>query len=200
MKRKPKQKRKTKIIQKKRKKNNVLLYNIIDKTFAVILLIAVFGLCFPQYSLAQNYLPEENKIIPASDLEIVGTLTMINQSPVVIKKEPLRLPENGGREAWLVKKMWVTAYNSLPEQTDFEPCIAASGLDLCEHDREDIIATNFLNLPFGTRVKLPELFGDRVFVVHDRMNASIQATIDVWLKDYQQAKKFGRKWTTVEIY
>jgi hypothetical protein len=57
----------------------------------------------------------------------------------------------------------ITAYTSDAAQTDSTPCIAARGFDLCEHDEEDVIAANFL--PMGTKVKIPELYGSRVFTV-----------------------------------
>src|SRR3989344_3213041 len=57
-----------------------------------------------------------------------------------------------------------TAYSSTPDQTDDTPFITAKGTTV----RDGIIAANFL--PFGTRIKIPDIYGDKIFVVEDRMN------------------------------
>jgi len=92
----------------------------------------------------------------------------------------------------------ITAYTSDVAQTDETPCIAASGMDICEHGKEDIIAANFL--PMGTHVRIPELYGDRIFTVQDRMNARYNKHVDIWLKDYKQAKQFGLKYSKIEVF
>lgn len=92
----------------------------------------------------------------------------------------------------------ITAYTSEVGQTDDSPCITASGMNVCERDREDIVAANFL--PMGTRVRIPELYGDRIFTVQDRMNKRYDKHMDIWLKDLKQAKKFGLKHTTIEVF
>lgn len=91
----------------------------------------------------------------------------------------------------------ITAYNSVPEQTDSTPCITANGFDVCEHWTEDTIAANFLK--FGTKVRIPELFGDRIFIVRDRMNTRFSDRIDVWMKEVPEARKFGKKTTYIEV-
>lgn len=88
-----------------------------------------------------------------------------------------------------VMYMTVTAYNSEVAQCDSTPCITADGFNLCEHNQEDVIATNIL--PFGTKVMFPELFGDRIFTVHDRMNAKYSYRADVWMRDHGDAIQFG---------
>ncbi|MDD5594493.1 MAG: 3D domain-containing protein [Candidatus Margulisbacteria bacterium] len=77
-----------------------------------------------------------------------------------------------------------TAYNSLVGQTDDSPWITASGTRC----RSGVIASN--HLPIGTKVMI-EGFGDKVFTVEDRMNRRYNKRIDIWFKDYQQARKFG---------
>ena len=86
----------------------------------------------------------------------------------------------------------VTAYSSTPWETDDSPEITASGSRV----REGIVANNFL--PLGTKIKIPELFGDRVFVVEDRMHwKKGNYHIDIWLPSYQDAKNFGVKRTYI---
>ena len=52
---------------------------------------------------------------------------------------------------------------------------------------------------FGSRVRLPELFGDRVFTVQDRMHARYSYRADIWMKTRLAAVKFGSRYTTVEV-
>lgn len=87
----------------------------------------------------------------------------------------------------------VTAYSSREEETDSTPFIAASG----EHVYWGMIASNAY--PFGTKVRFPELFGDKIFVVGDRMHSRFSHRMDIWFPEYQQAYQFGLKKTTVEI-
>ncbi|MFA7087870.1 MAG: hypothetical protein WC146_00825 [Patescibacteria group bacterium] len=91
----------------------------------------------------------------------------------------------------------LTAYNSEAAQTDSTPCITANGFDVCEHGIEDTIAANFLK--FGTKVMIPELFGDRIFVVRDRMNKRYPDRVDIWMISKQDARKFGVKTATIQV-
>lgn len=91
----------------------------------------------------------------------------------------------------------MTAYNSEPGQTDDSPCITANGFNVCEHGVEDTIAANFLK--FGTKVMIPELFGDRVFIVRDRMNKRYTDRVDIWMKSYDDAIQFGLKRATIQV-
>ncbi|MFC1571908.1 3D domain-containing protein [Candidatus Margulisiibacteriota bacterium] len=79
-----------------------------------------------------------------------------------------------------------TAYNSLPGQTDSTPWITAAGTRC----REGVIASNFL--PIGTKVIISG-FGNQVFVVEDRMNKRYSKRLDIWMRSYRAARKFGRR-------
>ena len=86
-----------------------------------------------------------------------------------------------------------SAYSSTPDQTDDTPFITAMGT----HVRDGVIAANFL--PFGTVIKIPELYGEKTFVVEDRMNKRYQYKIDLWFATRQAAKEFGVKQVKIEI-
>ncbi|OGN19382.1 MAG: hypothetical protein A3F25_01565 [Candidatus Yanofskybacteria bacterium RIFCSPHIGHO2_12_FULL_45_19b] len=86
-----------------------------------------------------------------------------------------------------------SAYSSTPDQTDDTPFITAMGT----HVRDGVIAANFL--PLGTVIKIPELYGDKTFVVEDRMNKRYQYKIDLWFATRQAAKEFGVKQVKIEI-
>ncbi len=91
-----------------------------------------------------------------------------------------------------------TAYTSHVWQTDDTPCITANGYDLCENNSENVIATNFL--PFGTKVRFPELFGDQIFEVQDRMNTRYgRYRVDIWMTSLDKAIDFGAKRLVMEV-
>ncbi len=97
------------------------------------------------------------------------------------------------KEARKTMVMTVTAYSSEPGQTDSTPFITAFGT----HVRDGIVATNCL--PKGTVVRFPEVYGDKEFVVEDRMNARYYYRMDIWMADTRDAIQFGAKTLKVEI-
>lgn len=109
-----------------------------------------------------------------------------------------RLPQSENARPRRTYQIPVTAYTSEVGQTDESPCITASGLDVCERNVENIVAANFL--PIGTRVRMPELYGERVFYVEDRMNQRYHYKMDVWMKEKADAKQFGVQYTTIEVF
>lgn len=90
-------------------------------------------------------------------------------------------------------EVMVTAYTSRPEETDETPYLTASG----SHVRDGIVASNFL--PIGTLIRISEYFGDKVFIVEDRMNRRYDKRIDIWFNDLNKAKEFGVKFTKIEV-
>lgn len=106
-------------------------------------------------------------------------------------------PEAEARQPRIVKKYTITFYNSLAAQTDNTPCITANGHNLCkQYETEGFGNTIAVNgLPFGTVIKIPSLYGDKEFVVRDRMNARYngKARMDIWVPTYVEAKKNGVK-------
>ncbi len=89
------------------------------------------------------------------------------------------------------KLVLVTAYSSTVDQTDSTPFITASGT----HVHDGTIAANFLK--FGTKVKFPSLYGDKIFTVEDRMKSDYK--VDIWFPTRQEAKNFGVKRVEMEI-
>jgi len=87
----------------------------------------------------------------------------------------------------------LSAYSSTPDQTDSTPFIMASG----KHVYDGAIAANFL--PFGTKVKFPKLFGDKIFIVEDRMHERFSDRADIWMETRQAAINFGLRRLVIEI-
>ena len=89
--------------------------------------------------------------------------------------------------------MSITGYSSSVNETDNTPFITAKGT----YVRDGIVASNFL--PFGTAIKIPEIFGNKIFVVEDRMNSRYWYNVDIWFPSKDLAKTFGRKTLKIEI-
>jgi 3D (Asp-Asp-Asp) domain-containing protein len=91
-------------------------------------------------------------------------------------------------------RLTVTAYSSTVDQTDGDPFTTASGFRV----RDGVIAHNVL--PFGTRVRFPDTFGDKVFVVLDRLHQSKGYYIaDIWMPSRELALQWGAPILTMEI-
>lgn len=91
------------------------------------------------------------------------------------------------------EQVWVTAYSSTPEETDESPFITASQTEV----RDGIVAVNFL--PFGTKIRIPKVFGDKIFIVEDRMHRRKTNYVDVWMNSKDSAKEFGIVKASIEI-
>lgn len=87
----------------------------------------------------------------------------------------------------------VSAYTSEPGQTDGSPFTTADGSQV----RDGIVAANFL--PIGTRIRIPQYFGDQVFEVHDRMNARYTYRMDIWMLSKSDAMKWGVRNVKIEV-
>lgn len=107
-----------------------------------------------------------------------------------------QLPAAGERKARRAVPVVLTAYSSTPGQTDSTPFNTSNGLGVYD----GLLAANWL--PYGTRVKFPELFGDKIFTVNDRMHPRYGAgRVDLWLDaPIDTVKEFGVKRVRMEIY
>jgi 3D (Asp-Asp-Asp) domain-containing protein len=86
-----------------------------------------------------------------------------------------------------------TAYSSTVDQTDDSPFITASGT----HVHNGTLACNFLR--FGTRVRIPQYYGDKVFIVEDRMAKRFSHKMDIWMETREEAIQFGARTVKVEV-
>ncbi|MBD3281624.1 hypothetical protein GF391_02650 [Candidatus Uhrbacteria bacterium] len=102
-----------------------------------------------------------------------------------------------------VLRVNATAYSSSPAQTDATPCVTATGYDVCLnyalYGADNTIASNFL--PLHSVVKIPDIYGDKLFVVRDRMNQRYgRSYIDIWMPTYSMARRFGVQNVEIEVY
>ena len=110
--------------------------------------------------------------------------------PLSIKADTMPLSAKSLPPVLLLK---VTAYSSSVDETDDTPLITASGMTV----RDGIVATNLL--PFGTLVKIPKLFGDKIFIVEDRMSKKMKNNIDIWMSSKAKALRFGVAYAEVNV-
>lgn len=150
---------------------------------ALILAVFCINMLMPQMAVAQ--------VVAAEPVEVLFKSGTSN--------DLITLAYLAQQEIKIVKKMKVvtTAYSSDPAQTDDTPCITADGYDVCATNEENVVAANFLK--FGTNVRIPSLYGNKIFVVHDRMNAKYNNRMDFWKKDTQTARNYGVKFVEIEI-
>ena len=89
----------------------------------------------------------------------------------------------------------VSAYNSVPGQTDGSPCISADGTDICKRHKkgECIVASNAY--PLNTRLRI-ETIGD--CTVADRTHRRFGHRVDLFMdKDISGARNFGVQRLTI---
>lgn len=123
----------------------------------------------------------------------IGANVVIAQDIFSTSKDALFI---AGKDQKVVKRMkaLLTAYSSTPDQTDDSPFITASGSTV----KPGIVANNLL--PFGTRIKIPKLYGNKVFIVEDRMHRrKSKNQFDLWMGDRYAAVNFGVKIAEIEI-
>lgn len=120
-----------------------------------------------------------DQLLPTEDTTIVNG-ALLSDRPI----HKSRLTE---------KAIHITAYSSRPEETDDTPFITASGTRV----RDGVVAANWL--PIGTKIRIPSLFGDKVFVVEDRMARKNDHKLDIWFSTTSAALRFGVKYAKVEI-
>ncbi|MCR4278902.1 MAG: 3D domain-containing protein [bacterium] len=102
-------------------------------------------------------------------------------------------PEYSSEPALRTMVVPTTAYTSDPGETDSTPFTTADGSQV----RDGIVAANFL--PHGTRIRIPDYFGNKVFEVHDRMNKRYQTRVDVWMTNKTDAYAWGVRNVKIEI-
>ena len=158
---------------------------VLSAFFVLFLVISPVSSIQAQTVSADEAVATESSVVASSDVtELTDEADMRSEigEPAVIEVIPPVSPE-------VIREYVIsmTAYNSEPGQTDSTPFTTADGSTV----RDGILAANFL--PFGTKVRIPSLFGNRIFEVHDRMNPRYTLRADVWMANKSDARKFGLK-------
>lgn len=172
-------------------------YSKVESAISAFLLVGM---------LVTNLIPQTAN---ATTNDVIATTT----APVVQVKtayqvkhayDGVNFPESTTRDARYTITVVATAYSSEAAQTDDTPCIPAMWkFNLCDYydtyGVADSIAAN--DLPLGTKVRFPDLYGDKVFTVRDRMNRRYtgKSRIDFWLPEKSEAIHFGVKTLKMEV-
>ena len=162
----------------------------IGKRFAFLVALAGINLVFSARSVSlatQDAVPSIN-VNSAQDMAISNGAVLAKAS---LPEEEIIYQTKTKRTVNMV----ITGYSSSVNETDSTPYITASGTFV----RPGVAASNVL--PFGTKFRIPEFFGDTVFTVEDRMNSRYNGKnwVDVWFGSKAKAQTFGREVGNVEI-
>jgi 3D (Asp-Asp-Asp) domain-containing protein len=131
-------------------------------------------------------------IIGLENNKIYGKESTAKENSFVSMENPIIITEE--KKVKKTIKVVITAYSSCPLETDDTPFLTANGSEV----KEGIVANNLL--PFGTEIRIPELYGNKVFVVQDRMNSKKgYYHVDIWFPSKKQAIDFGAVQTYIEI-
>ena len=160
--------------------------NLYFLTFLVLIVTIVF---FP------FFLPKKDKVM--ADEFLITTKKEISDFSISQETTLLPLvfpPSYEESDVSKIIKVIVTGYSSSIWETQGDPFITASGSRV----EDGIVANNLLS--FETEIRLPEIFGDKVFTVKDRMNSRKgYYHVDVWFPSREEALNFGAKLTEMEV-
>lgn len=138
----------------------------------------------------------ENTTVPAKEFPSLAALARMTNLVYFPDVEIATSTEQTADEckiAWEMEAL-ITAYSSTVWETDDTPFITASGKAV----RDGVVANNLL--PFGTKIRIPSLYGNKIFTVEDRMHWSkSDYQVDIWFPETWQAVDFGVKRGSVEI-
>lgn len=113
---------------------------------------------------------------------------------VVLLLLSLALMGNARQADWQHMQVTATAYNSVPQQTDANPALAAWG-DILKPGMQAIAVSRDLirqGLDYGTQVKIEGL--DGTYVVRDKMHSRWEEKIDIYMgKNVEAALEWGVK-------
>lgn len=146
---------------------------------ATYLISAILGLTILAYPAIAGYAtpPTPSEILPKGVVRVAEASELTNHDTEVPQQFDV----------------WVTAYSSSPEETDSTPFVTAMNTQV----RDGIVAANFL--PMGTKIRIPAIFGEREFVVEDRMHRRKTDFVDVWMPTKEEAQHFGITRTVIEV-
>lgn len=122
---------------------------------------------------------------PLSDTSTSGYLALQSNSLLPIS------PVDAGGPKKIIKI--VTAYYPAPSETDSDPCIAASGLNICSTS-ENICACP-RKYPFGTKF----LIGNKIYSCQDRLSKKYDDRIDLLMSSKEEVLKWGKRKLEVTV-
>jgi len=128
-----------------------------------------------------------------SELMLINHPDNLKNQPSEIEPISSSLPANE-ELPYYTTYITATAYTSRAAETDDSPFIAAWG----DHVFWGMIASNAY--PRGTKIQIPEYYGDKMFIVSDRMNQRYYHHIDIWMPDLDDARNWGSRYVEIKVY
>jgi len=172
-----------------------------EKASLILPILAIISMTlysvFPQYSVIAKTNNNtktkisQNILLPQSNHEEVKIIKKEGPQEFIGPREFIKPKENIKIVPKKKMRVLATAYSSTVDQCDSSPFITANGT----HVHDGTLAANFLK--FGTKVKFPALYGDKIFIVEDRMRSNTK--VDLWFPTRQEAKNFGARVVEMEI-
>lgn len=173
-------------------KSRLLLFRRRVHTSKILPLLLLF-LAVPTASPTQGQAIEaESKQAPLL-IQKEGSPFLLVEENTLQPLAPLPEKETASEDRKRKLLVYITGYSSSSSQTDSTPFITAAGTQV----REGIVATNLL--PFGTKIRIPRIYGDKTFIVEDRMHPRNSWYVDIWFPSYWEAKSFGVRKTHIEV-
>ncbi len=151
----------------------------------------------PKMAVLSSLEKELKELPPKNDITLYDSALLLKSPPTYHKPQVLATE----KEEVVARKVMakISAYAPLDPNAregmcfSGNPAITASGT----YAREGIVATNMF--PFGTRIRIPSVFGNRVFVVEDTMSSIRNNTVDIFFVSQRDAINFGTTRAYVEI-
>ena len=162
-------------------------YAVLILPFFIVSLVVVEPLVSKS---STDSVTENSELGPINNQIQIQTTELLAQNYPIATISSEYSPET--KEPRVIKAL-ITAYSSSIDETDNTPLITASG----NYVRPGVVAANFL--PFGTKVRMPKIFGDKIFVVEDRLHERYNDRIDVWFPTKEGALRFGQQISEIEI-
>jgi len=190
-----------KLGKKRDKLNNVFNLNRFSKPdmgkrLAFLLALTSINLVFAAKEL--TFANPNNNGLNNGKLAPSGSTVMIFEGAIVSKSTPTNTKQPKTALSYKVvdvDSVIVTGYSSTEAETDNTPFITATG----KYVFPGVAASNVL--PIGTKFRLPDLFGDRIFIVEDRMHSRYDGKkwVDIWFAARDKALQFGKRFSKIEI-
>ncbi len=154
-----------------------------QKLYLTFSILSLLNIVYPHPATAQSAKKND-----------AGTTGIAPAAVVAPAPNPgLRFPDVPQKPAKRTMIVVATAYTSTVAETDSDPFTTASGAKVAD----GVIAMN--GMPFGTKVRLPDHYGDKIFTVLDRMGRGGKQRIDIWMQSRHQAFDWGVRRVRMEI-
>jgi len=123
---------------------------------------------------------------------VIQDAVVAMQSAVVRAESAPMLPTIPSVPVKRTLRVVATAYTSTVAECDSDPFTTASGAKVAD----GVIAAN--GFAFGTKIRIPDYFGDKVFIVLDRMGRGGNR-IDIWMANRHDALEWGVRNVKIEV-